>query len=127
MRNPNQRLIRILGLGWLAFLGLGFGLRQALTAPSVTVIIDRSYCAPAQWQPLAEEYAALYDQQAQHRLKINQVIYISDLGQEVATAIPTPDEIRALSTFGRFNQAQMNQAIQAQPEAKVLSCHISPP
>ncbi|NJL48531.1 MAG: hypothetical protein HC929_14930 [Leptolyngbyaceae cyanobacterium SM2_5_2] len=122
MRNPNQRLIRILGLGWLAFLGLGVGLRQAFTSPAITVIIDRSYCAPTQWQPLAEEYAALYEQQAQQRIKIDQVIYVSDLGQEVATEIPTPEQIKALSTFGRFNEAQLNQAIAAQPEAEVLSC-----
>ncbi len=123
MGNPNQRLIRILALGWLAFLGLGFGLRQAFTSPAVTVIIDRSYCAPTQWQPLAEEYAALYEQQTQQRLNIEQVIYVSDLGQEVAAEVPTPEQIRTLSTFGRFNEAQMNQAIAAQPEATVLSCN----
>jgi hypothetical protein len=86
------------------------------------VIIDRSYCTPAQWQPIAEEYATLYEQQTQQRLKIEQVIYVSDLGQEVAQEIPTPEQIRTLSTFGRFNEAQMNQVMAAQPEAEVLSC-----
>jgi hypothetical protein len=123
MRNPNQKLIRILGLGWLAFLGLGLGLRQAFIAPSVTVILDRSYCAPAQWQAVAAAYADLYEQQAQQRLKISQVIYVSDLGQEVAVTVPTPEQVSALNTYGRFNEAQMSQAIQDQPEAEVLSCY----
>ncbi|HIK43513.1 MAG TPA: hypothetical protein IGR64_01360 [Leptolyngbyaceae cyanobacterium M65_K2018_010] len=127
MPNPNQRLMRNLGLGWLAFLGLGLGLRHWLMPPTITVIIDRSYCAPSQWQPLAAAYADLYEQQTQQRLKIDQVIYVSDLGQEVAPTPPTPDEVRQLSTFGRFNPAQMERAKQAQPGARVLSCQGGPP
>jgi hypothetical protein len=130
MRNPNQRLIRTLGLGWLAFLGLGIGLRYALAPSSITVIIDRSdrsYCDANEWQALTAEYASLYEQQTQQRLKINQVIYVSDLGQIVADEIPTPDEFSTLNMFGQFNQAEMNQALQAQPGAKVLSCNISAP
>ena len=122
MRHPNRRLLSILGLGWLAFAGLGWGLRQGLT-PTITVIIDRSYCAPAQWQTLATEYTTLHEQYTQKRLNIDQVIYVSDLGQVVAEEIPTPDEVRALNTFGLFNETQMNQALQAQPKAEVLSCH----
>lgn len=125
MRKPNQRLFIILSLGWLGFIGLGLGLRQWLSGPAVTVIIDRSYCAPDQWQAQADRYAALYEQQAQQRLTIRQVIYVSDLGQDVDTAIPSPDQVRTLNTFGRFNADQMNQAITEQPEAEVLSCYVN--
>jgi hypothetical protein len=122
MRNPNQRLIRTLGLGWLTFAALGLGLRQILAGPAVTVVIDRSYCAPAQWQQVADRYADLYAQQQQQRLTIDQVIYVSDLGQEVAATVPAPEEVTALSTYGRPNPAQMEQAVQEHPDATVLVC-----
>ncbi|MFH7245212.1 MAG: hypothetical protein ACHWZW_20435 [Spirulina sp.] len=127
MRNPNLRLLITLGLGWLAFLGLGLGLRQGFARSTVTVIIDRSYCAPDQWQPIAADYAALYEQHRQGRLRIDQVIYVSDLGPVVADTIPTPEEVSALSTFGRFSAAQMEQTLQAQPSAEVFSCNLSRP
>jgi hypothetical protein len=122
MRKPTLRLLLTLGLGWLAFIGLGLGLRQWNTGPTVTVIIDRSYCAPAQWQAQAQRYTDLYDQHDQGRLRIVQVIYVSDLGAVVAETLPTPEEINRLNTFGRFNAAQMEQARQAAPNPEVLSC-----
>lgn len=123
MRNPNQRLFRTLGLGWLTFAALGLGLRQILASPKVTVIIDRSYCAPAQWQQrVSERYADLYADQEQRQLTIDQVIYVSDLGQEVAEAVPAPEDVQTLSTYGRPNPTQMQQAAQENPDATVLSC-----
>jgi hypothetical protein len=124
MRHPTLRLILTLILGWIAFLGLGLGLCQGLARPTVTVIIDRSYCAPVQWQPIAVNYAALYEQHRQGKVQINQVIYVSDLGSVVADAIPTPEDISRLSTFGRFNPTQMDQARQSQPDAEVFSCNV---
>lgn len=123
MRNPNQRLLLTLGLGWLAFAGLGLGLRQFLAGPAVTVIIDRSYCAPTQWQErVGDRYASLYAEQEQRQLTIDQVIYVSDLGQEVAAAIPSPEDVQTLSTYGRPNPTQMQQATTENPDATVLSC-----
>lgn len=123
MRHPNQRLIYTLGLGWIAFVALGLGLRQLLASPKVTVVIDRSYCAPTQWQQrVSDRYADLYEQQQQRQITIDQVIYVSDLGQEVADAVPSPQDVQALSTYGRSNPAQMQQATQENPDATVLSC-----
>ena len=122
MGNPNQRLVKILGVGWLAFIGLGVGLRQVLSGPRLTVVIDRSYCDPSQWQRVTRAYADLYTQQEQRQLTIDQVIYVSDLGQEVATTVPTPDQVSGLNTFGRFSTEQLQQASQAYPNARVLSC-----
>jgi hypothetical protein len=123
MRNPNQRLLYTLGLGWLAFAALGLGLRHLLASPSVTVVIDRSYCAPAQWQQrVGDRYADLYSQQQQRQISIDRVIYISDLGQEEAATVPSPAEVQALSTYGRPNPAQMQQATQTHPNATVLTC-----
>jgi hypothetical protein len=123
MGNPNQRLILTLGLGWAAFLALGLGLRQVLRSPGVTVIIDRSYCSPAQWQGITQKYADLYEQDQQQRITLDQVIYVSDLGQEAAAQIPTPAQVQALNTIGRFNPSQLEAALRAQPQARVLSCH----
>lgn len=123
MGNPNRRLISILGLGWLAFLGAGLGLKQVLSGPAVTVVIDRSYCDPTAWQQqIVTPYANLYDQNQQNRLSIDRVIYFSDLGMETATELPTPDDISRLSTYGRFNPDQLQQAKTTYPEATVLSC-----
>lgn len=127
MRNPNRRLLQILMIGWLAFIGAGFGLRQAFSGATVTLIIDRSYCDPTRWQRMTEDYAELYQQHQQKRLTIDQVIYVSDLGQEVAAEVPTPDQLQALGTFGRFNADQLQQATAEHPEATVFACgQVSP-
>lgn len=123
MRNPTQRLIYTLSLGWLTFAALGLGLRQLLASPRVTVVIDRSYCAPAQWQQrVSDRYADLYEQQQQRQITIDQVIYVSDLGQEVAPTVPSPQEVERLSTYGRRNAEQMQQATADNPDATVLAC-----
>lgn len=122
MRNPNQRLLRTLGLGWIAFAALGLGLRQLLAAPAVTVVIDRSYCAPAQWQQLADRYADLYTQQEQQQITIDQVIYVSDFGQVVASPIPSPQAVQALTPNGLPNSAEIEKATEANPDAMVLTC-----
>lgn len=122
MENPNRRLLQILMVGWLAFLGAGVGLRQALSGPRVTVVIDRSYCDPTRWQQITVDYGDLYQQHRQKRLTIDQVIYVSDLGQEVAETIPTPEALEALGTYGRFNAEQLQQATEAYPDAEVFAC-----
>ncbi|MBE9114053.1 hypothetical protein IQ273_32315 [Nodosilinea sp. LEGE 07298] len=122
MRNPNQRLMYTLGLGWITFAALGLGLRQILASPKVTVVIDRSYCAPAQWQQLADQYADLYAQQEQREITIDEVIYVSDFGQVVATPLPTPEEVQALTPNGLPNAAEIQKATAANPDATVLTC-----
>jgi hypothetical protein len=123
MRHPTRRLIYTLGLGWLAFAGLGLGLRQLLAGPTVTVIIDRSYCAPAQWQAqVGQPYADLYAQQQQRRLTIAQVIYVSDLGPVVADPVPSPVEVQALTPNGLRDAEEIQRATEANPDATLLTC-----
>jgi hypothetical protein len=123
MQNPNQRLLQILAVGWLTFLGAGFALRQTLRGPTVTIIIDRSYCEPARWGQVTSDHARLYEQHEQQRLTIDQVIYVSDLGENITEAIPTPEEVENLSTFGRFNAEQLQQATDNHPAATVFACN----
>lgn len=122
MQNPNRRLLQILVVGWLAFFGAGVGLRQARSGPSITIIIDRSYCDPSRWEQITADYAEFYSQHHQKSLTIDQVIYVSDLGQEVAEEIPSPQELMTMSTYGRFNPDQLQQATAAHPNAKVFAC-----
>jgi hypothetical protein len=122
MHNPNRQLLKVLSIGWLAFIGVGFGLRQALSGPTITVIIDRSYCPDAQWQQLTDEYTTLYQQHQQHRLTIDQVVYVSDLDVTTVDAPPFPDEVAGLSHFGQFNQANMQAVTNEFPNAEVLTC-----
>lgn len=128
MHNPTKRLVRILAVGWLAFGGTGLGLQRVLSGPAITVIIDRSYCDPGAWQQqVAGPYGELYSQVEQRRLSIDQVIYLSDLGVETAADVPTPNEVDALSTYGRFNSERLQQITADYPEATVLACHNSGP
>lgn len=127
MRSPNQRLLRILGLGWLAFIGVGLGLRQGLQGPATVVVIDRSYCEPNQWQQVAQSYADLYDQSENRQLRIEQVILLNDLGEEVLDTPPDPDAIQALSTFGRSNPARLQTISQKFPKATILTCASQKP
>ncbi len=126
MDNPNRRLLQTLAVGWLAFLGAGVGLRQALSGPTVTIIIDRSYCDPARWEQITTDYGELYNQHQQRRLTIDQVIYVSDLGEEVAEELPSPEAIMTMSTYGRFNADQLRQTTAAHPDAEVFACSSNP-
>jgi hypothetical protein len=122
MQHPTRRLIQILAVGWLAFIGAGLGLRQALSGPTLTIIIDRSYCDPSRWEQITESYGELYNQHQQKRLTIDQVIYVSDLGEEVAQELPAPAELQNMGTYGRFNAEQLDQAVTAHPDARVFAC-----
>lgn len=120
--NPTKRLISTLGLGWLAFGGLGLGLRYAVQVPEVIVIIDQSYCPPAQWETaVVQPYGALYKKSQTNQTKIAQVIVLTDIDQTTLTTIPTPDELG--NPFGQAPGAEKLTALQQQfKETVVLKC-----
>ncbi|MEM9162662.1 MAG: hypothetical protein AAGC54_06280 [Cyanobacteria bacterium P01_F01_bin.4] len=119
---PTPKLIRILGLGWLAYLLVGFTLSQTGGGNKIQVVIDRSYCAPSNWQQVAAEYAQLYKQHQQKQLTIESVTLVNDLGEEILNVPPSAEEIAGLNTFGLPGRDRINAIVQASPEAKVLSC-----
>ncbi|HEY9735227.1 MAG TPA: hypothetical protein V6D06_03060 [Trichocoleus sp.] len=125
-QRPNQRLLQILGLGWLAFIGTGVGLRQVLRGPETVVVIDQSYCEPIQWQQLTNAYTALYEQSQARQLQIEQVILLSDFGEKALDTPPTPEEVQALDPFGRPNPQRLQAIAKQYPEARVLTCQASP-
>ncbi|EKV02961.1 hypothetical protein Lepto7375DRAFT_5230 [Leptolyngbya sp. PCC 7375] len=121
-QNPTKRLLITLGLGWLAFGGLGLGLRYGVQVPEVTVIIDQSYCPPAQWQTaVVKPYSDLYDKSQANQRKIAQVVVVTDIEQTTLATIPTPDDLG--KPFGQAPSPETLTTLQQQfSETVVLKC-----
>ena len=119
---PTQQLIRILGLGWLAYLLVGLGLSQGGGGGKIQVVIDRSYCDPIAWRQVANDYAQLYQQHQRNKIVIESVTLVNNLGEEVLSPPPTADDIAALNTFGLSGRDRIDVIVQTNPDVKVLSC-----
>ncbi len=79
----NIRLIGIVLIGWSGLLISGLVLTYVLVTPSMTLIIDRSYCPLDQWQTqVVIPYGDLYRKYEDKQLKIESITLFSDLGQE---------------------------------------------
>ncbi|MBT9315761.1 hypothetical protein [Leptothoe spongobia] len=121
-RNPTTRLLTTLGLGWLAFGGLGLGLRYAVQVPQVTVIIDQSYCPPVQWKiSVLQPYRDLYEKSQANQRKIAQVVVVTGIDQTTLAKTPAPDELS--KPFGQAPSPETLTALQQQfEETVVLKC-----
>lgn len=94
LKPPQQRLMAILGLGWLAFAGLGLGLRYRTQPLTITVIIVQSYCPSKEWQTsVIHPYQALYQKSQTNQQKIIQVVVVTDMGHITLSNIPAPDDL----------------------------------
>ena len=121
-QHPTKRLLSTLGMGWLAFGGLGLGLRYAVQVPEVTVIIDQSYCPPAQWQTaVVQPYSDLYAKSQSNQRQITQVVVVTGIDQTTLATIPTPDELG--QPFGQApNPEALTQLQQQFSDTVVLKC-----
>jgi len=122
MRPLNQHLLKTIVLSWLSFGVVGLVMRQVVSAPSIVVLIDRSYCSATGWQQLTQTYAELYHQHQQQQLRIDQVILFSDLGQESFSVPPIPTTIGMSNTYGRPASQRREQLKQQYPQARLLMC-----
>lgn len=122
MNKLNRVLFTILGLGWSSFLIVGILLNQVFAAPNFVLLIERSYCPPQQWQQVVQKYSDLYRQHQQNLVKIESVILFNDLGEEVLTNIPTPEELGDLRTYGRSNPQKESQLSKTYDQVKVIRC-----
>lgn len=119
----NRSLLRIVGIGWATLVIAALAFRFVLAAPGVILLVDRSYCDPADWQTLATEYEALYQQDQRGQIAIESVIFFSDLGQDVTETPPTPEAVATMIPYGRTNP-ERQQTLQANyPDARLLSCN----
>lgn len=123
-QNPTKRLLSTLGLGWLAFGGLGFGLRYAVQVPQVTVIIDQSYCPPVQWETaVVQPYSDLYEKSQANQRKIDQVVVVTDIDQTTLATIPAPEELG--NPFGQAPSPETLTELQQQfSDTVVLKCEL---
>ncbi|MDJ0706772.1 MAG: hypothetical protein QNJ46_26165 [Leptolyngbyaceae cyanobacterium MO_188.B28] len=119
---PTPQLIRILGLGWLAYLLVGLGLSLGGRVAKIQVVIDRGYCSPTDWGQVANDYAQLYQQHRRNKIVIESVTLVNNLGEEVLSPPPTAAEIAALKTFGLSGRDRIDDILQLNPEAKVFGC-----
>lgn len=122
MNKLNRYLVTIIGFGWLSFLLAGILLNQVFAAPNFVLLIERSYCPPQKWEQVVQEYTNLHRQHQQNLIKIESVVLFNDLGEEVVTTIPTPEELRSLRTYGRSNPQRKDDLKKAYSRVKLIDC-----
>ena len=118
----NRRLITIVGIGWLSFLITGLIVVNVFATSEITLLIDRSYCPPNQWQKVVETYGNFYKQNQEKQIKINSVILFSDLGEETLNPLPTPEAISQINTYGKSNPNRQKELQNKSSSGKILSC-----
>jgi hypothetical protein len=119
----NTHLLKTLGFSWLAFLLTGLLISWFFALPTMTLLIDRSYCRPNQWQEVSQTYTDLYHQHQRRQLHLKTVILFSNLGQEVFTSPPIPATIRTLSTYGHSDLNRQAELQKVYPATQLLGCH----
>jgi len=117
-----NQLLKTLAFSGLAFLSTGFAIQRFAAPSAATVLIDRSYCPATQWKNLADDYAQLYEQHQRQQIRIKSVVTFSGLDQAKLEAVPTPDAIRTLNTYGQSNAKTQSALLQAYPNSTLLSC-----
>ncbi len=122
MNKLNRALLTIVIVGWLGFLLSGGLVAYVFASPSLTLLIDRSYCPPQKWQQVTQTYEELYQQHQQKQAQIETVILFSDLNEEILDELPTPEAFSNLNTYGRFNPQRQSDLSKRYPKAKVLNC-----
>jgi hypothetical protein len=117
-----KQLFKTLGLSWLAFLITGVLISWLFAMPAITVIIDRSYCPPTEWQQVVQNYTQLYQQHQQRRLRLQSVILFSSLAEEKFATPPQPEVLQKSSTYGRPQPQRKSQLQKQYPQAQILQC-----
>ncbi|NJO39199.1 MAG: hypothetical protein HC769_12695 [Cyanobacteria bacterium CRU_2_1] len=120
--NLNTRLLKTLGFSWLAFLITGLLISWFFAIPTITVLIDRSYCPPDQWQQVSQTYTNLYRQHQRRQLRLQTVILFSNLGQDVFVSPPMPAVIQTLSTYGHSDKQRQTELQKAYSKTQLLDC-----
>jgi hypothetical protein len=123
MSRLHQTLLKLLGWGWFCFVMAAMGFSVIWPLPQHVVLIDRSYCAPAQWQQVSQAYAELYRQHQSHQIQLKTVVVFSHLGQEVYDR-PLPT-IANLSTYGRPDVSRQSQLQTTYRDAQLLTCQTA--
>ncbi len=121
-KSLNRTLMTIIGTGWLVFWITGLIIVKVFAASEITLLIDRSYCPPAQWQKVVETYRDFYTQNQEKKIKITSVVLFSDLAEETLNPLPTPEEISRINTYGKPNPNRQKEVQKKMSSGKILSC-----
>jgi hypothetical protein len=121
-KSLNRRLLTIIGIGWLSFLITGLIIVNVFAASEITLLIDRSYCPPNQWQKVVENYRDFYIQNQEKKIKITSVTLFSDLAEETLNPLPTPEQISQINTYGKPNPDRQKELQNKSISGKILSC-----
>jgi hypothetical protein len=118
----NYSLLRILGLGWLSFLLAGIVIARFFSLTQLTVLVDRSKCDRQGWREVSDRYADLYKAHERKRIKLSQVVIVSELGEEIRKPAPTPQEFQAIETIGAPDTERFSRIRAGFAEVEVLAC-----
>lgn len=118
----NQRLLIMLGSSWGLFVMTGLFIQLFFAVPTLTILIDRSYCPASQWQQLVTNYTDLYQQHQRQQLKITTVILFSDLDQKFLAVPPAPKTISNLQTYGSATSNYQAKLQKNYPKGQLLTC-----
>jgi len=117
-----KQLLTTLAFSGAAFLLSGFAIQRFAAPPTLTVLIDRSYCPATQWKTLSDNYAQLYHRHQQKKVSIESVVLVSDLSQTVLETLPTPSDVALLKTYGKPNPQAMSDLSAGGHDVQLLSC-----
>ncbi|MEO0378422.1 MAG: hypothetical protein AAF329_28275, partial [Cyanobacteria bacterium P01_A01_bin.17] len=74
------------------------------------------------WQQVTDDYAQIYRQHQLKQLKIEQVIFLSDLSESKAEGVPGVNAIATLKTYGQPNAQGLKSFAQRYSNSRLLSC-----
>lgn len=117
-----MQLLKTLGLSWLAFFIIGLLISWLFAIPSITLLIDRSYCPATEWQQVVQTYTELYQQHQQRRLQLQSVILFSSLGEDKLSIPLQPEALKQLPTYGQPQMQKQLQLRKNYPQAQLLQC-----
>ncbi|MFK8182537.1 MAG: hypothetical protein AB8B99_04125 [Phormidesmis sp.] len=124
--HPFHRLCRLTVCSWCALLAVGLAIKLLLPLPAITLLLDRSYCNPDQWQQVSRAYTQLYQQHQQQRSRLERVVVFSNLNQTNYDHPPHPTTVKTLATYGQYDPQRQATLEETYPNTTVLSCHTSP-
>lgn len=126
-QHMSKQLLSMLALSGLAFLLTGFTIQRFAAPPSMTLLIDRSYCPATQWQTLTDKYTQLYQRHQRQQIEIESVVLFSDLSQTTLDTIPTPRDLKILKTYGHANPQAQQSLLESYRNAQLLNCESTAP
>ncbi|NJM98656.1 MAG: hypothetical protein HC800_17205 [Phormidesmis sp. RL_2_1] len=119
----NKLLLKALGASWLAFLIIGIVIKFCFAAPTITLLINRSYCAQTEWAQVAQTYRELYTRHQHKTLRLQSVVVFSDFDEAVFESPPLPTIVENLNIYGQFDPHRQKLLQQRYGQTQVIGCH----